>query len=426
MRLLILTIGLFICSTLSAQDPMIKCLKKHIDGITSIEDRGPAFGYDHVYDIRLTQHLDHQDPSSGQFQQRIYLYHKDRKAPVVMATEGYRIRDRIYELTEMLDANQLSIEFRYFEASKPDTMDWRYLTNEQAVHDYHTIREKFGKVYKEEWVSTGISKGGTNTMIYKAFFPEDVVATVNHVGPLPLAQEDERMNDHIRSVGSDECRYKIRAFQIDALKRRDHLIPLIDSMIAADNIEFSKSTGAVLEYTVLEYPFSFWQYAHDCDDIPSRISSHNRVFNYLNDIVGYEFYSDSTYSAFEAAMYQFMTQNGYYSFITEHVKHLLHDLENPSNHVFAPKGVELVFDKAFMPKIAYRLGEVGDHIIHVHGAFDPWGIVGYVPDEGQDALYFSKPGAGHATRIRDLDEDSRQLIYRKLDEWLKAPVYELK
>jgi hypothetical protein len=401
---------------------MIKCLKKHIDGITSIEDRGDTLGFNHVYDIRLLQNLDHKDPSAGQFEQRIYLYHKDRKKPMVMATEGYRIRDRKYELTEMLDANQISIEFRYFEESRPDEMDWQYLTNEQAVNDYHVIREKFGKIYKKEWASTGISKGGTNTMIYKAFFPEDVVATVNHVGPLPLAQEDERMNDHIRSVGSDACRYKIRAFQIDALKRRDHLIPLIDSMILADELVFSIPTGAILEYAVLEYPFSFWQYAHNCDEIPSRLSSHKEIFTYLNSIVGYDFYSEKTYEKFKAALYQFYTENGYYSFITEHVKHLLFDLDNPSNKAFAPRGVELQFDKSFMPKIDYRMRQVGSHMIHVHGAYDPWGIIGFVPSQDQDALYFLKPEAGHKTRIRDLDQASKDLIYQKLNEWLEAEV----
>ncbi|MDX1686021.1 MAG: S28 family serine protease, partial [Saprospiraceae bacterium] len=188
MKIFSLSALLMMLISLSAQkDPVIKCIQNKIEGVASIEVLGDEEGFEKVYDIRLNQPVDHNNPEAGEFQQRIYLYHKDYKKPVIFVTEGYDIKDRKYELTDILDANQISVEYRFFGESAPDTLQWEYLTNKQAAEDLHRIRDMFGRIYKEEWVSTGISKGGTTTMMYKALYPGDVDASVNYVGPLPLA-----------------------------------------------------------------------------------------------------------------------------------------------------------------------------------------------------------------------------------------------
>jgi hypothetical protein len=403
-------------------DPMIKCFKKKIEGIASIEALGPQGDFKEVYDIRLLQPVDHKDPGAGAFEQRIYVYHKSRRKPVVFVTEGYSLRKREYELAQILDANQIQVEYRFYGKSGSDDIKWDYLDNTQAAADLHRIKTMFDDIYKKEWISTGISKGGTTTMIYKALYPDDVDASVNYVGPLPLAQEDTRMDDHIKSIGSDECRKKLFAFQRDALRRTGRILPMVDSLAKADKHSFSIGLGSAYEYAVLEYTFSFWQYAHPCNEVPDSTATDKEVFLHINDIVGYDFYSDATYDAFKNAFYQFMGENGYYGFVHDHLKDLLIYVTRPTNLTFTPRDVRVSYDPTFMNNVEKALDEVGDKIIHIHGEYDPWGAVGYFPDEKQDAVLIIHPKGSHTTRIKNLSEEDQSKVYTALEKWLKAHV----
>lgn len=413
---------LFLTQQLLAGDPIIKCINKKIDGVSSIKALGERPPFSNVYDIRLIQPVDHLDPSAGTFEQRIYLYHKSRKKPVIFVTEGYNLYDRQYELTDILDANQISVEYRFYGKSGSDNIQWSHLNNTQAAMDLHRIKDLFDDIYKKEWVSTGISKGGTTTMIYKALYPEDMDASVNYVGPLPLAQEDKRMDEHIRTIGSRPCRAKLSAFQKEALKRREALLPKLDSLAKEEDMSFQIGLGAAYEYAVLEYTFSFWQYAHDCDKVPDASSTDQEIFEHLNTIVGFDFYSDATYDFFANAFYQFMGENGYYGFIHDHLVDQLKYATEPTNLTFTPKGIPLRYSGAFMLDIENRLKEVGDKMIHIHGEYDPWGAVGFFPEKNQDALLIVHPKGGHTTRISTLTEDEKNQVYSKLDEWLNAKV----
>jgi len=70
----------------------------------------------------------------------------------------------MYELSEMLGANQLDVEHRFYGESIPEDFDWQYLTIEQATADYHHINDIFNTFYSKSWVSTGISKGGQTSI----------------------------------------------------------------------------------------------------------------------------------------------------------------------------------------------------------------------------------------------------------------------
>lgn len=108
------------------------------------------------FSIMLTQPLDHDDSSVGTFQQRMFLSHVDFDRPVVLITEGYAAgRNYMQELTEILKANQIRVEYRYFGKSSPDEIKWDYLNNHQASYDYHRIVSLFKKTYPGKWVSTG-------------------------------------------------------------------------------------------------------------------------------------------------------------------------------------------------------------------------------------------------------------------------------
>ena len=118
-----------------------------------------------TYELKIKQPLDHSDSSKGFFHQKVFLSHKGFDRPTVMITEGYsRSKNKIYELTKFINANQIDIEHRFFGSSMPDTLNYGYLNLKQATADLHHIKELIGNLYLKKWISTGISKGGATTI----------------------------------------------------------------------------------------------------------------------------------------------------------------------------------------------------------------------------------------------------------------------
>ena len=67
-----------------------------------------------------------------------------------------------------------------------------------------------------------MSKGG-QTLYFKRFYPNDVNAAVPYVAPVNLAAEDPRIYMFLNSVGTEECRDKIKQFQRAFLLKRDEI-----------------------------------------------------------------------------------------------------------------------------------------------------------------------------------------------------------
>ncbi|MEM9930069.1 MAG: S28 family serine protease, partial [Bacteroidota bacterium] len=167
-----------------------------------------------VYELYFRQPLDHQDTTKGFFQQKVYLTHKGYDQPTVLVTEGYTApRPTYYELSQLLEANQIRVEHRYFGNSQLEVEGYDYLNLKQATADYHQLREVFATVYPEQWVSTGISKGGTTTIFYRYFYPDDVTVSVPYVAPINQEYEEQRIYDFLDKVGTEDCRANILSLQ---------------------------------------------------------------------------------------------------------------------------------------------------------------------------------------------------------------------
>ena len=134
----VLIVLLFQASGLQGQSDtqLLRKLKKHLPN-ASIKALEAKDHFSEAYEILLPQPLDHHNPAAGQFNQLIYLQHTDRKKPMVLETEGYSARFRTNELSRIVQGNLLIVEYRYSGISKPEKMDWKYLTNDQASDDLH-------------------------------------------------------------------------------------------------------------------------------------------------------------------------------------------------------------------------------------------------------------------------------------------------
>ena len=225
-----------------------------------------------AYELKVRQPLDHFDPSKGFFYQKVFLTHKAFNRPMVINTAGYsKKKNDILEITELLSANQIAVEHRYFGESLPDSMEYEYLNLKQATADLHRINQLFKKIYTGKWVSSGISKGGVTTIFYRYFYPDDVDVSVAYVAPLNKEREDKRIYTFLDTVGTDECREKIKSFQTRLLENRDEVLSYLKFYSIGAGLKFNYLTfDQAFEYAVLEYPFYFWQWGADDGYCPLR------------------------------------------------------------------------------------------------------------------------------------------------------------
>jgi len=371
------------------------------------------------FQLVLNQPLDHQNKEAGTFKHYVYLSHVDTKKPVVLVTEGYNARPRTYELTKIFKGNQVQVEYRFYGKSRPDSIPWQYLKNDQAIEDYHQLVSKLKGLYEGKWISTGISKGGETVLIYKSKYPKDVHVAVPYVAPLINTQEDPRTDAHINSVGTKACRAKITAFQRAVLKNRYKVLGEMEAFTKQKNMSFTELTiEEGLEYAVLEFPFSFWQWGGKCDEIPSDDVDAKTLFNYLNQVVGVSFYNDKSYFDLLPSYYQHMIELGYYGFDTSPVKDLLNVVHQPTNKRFAPKNVDLSYNSDYIKKVRDYVENKGNKILYVYGEYDTWAACAPQPKPHVDALKMVLQGAPHSTRIRHFTPEDRLIIYNKLQHWL--------
>lgn len=387
--------------------------------VTPIE---PLPGFSLSFQIDITQPRDHQNPGLGTFRQRFYLSHRSENAPTVFFTSGYGIsRNFEPELSALLQANQILLVHRFFPDADP--LDWDYLTIRQAADDQHRIRETLKDIYPGQWVSTGGSKGGMTALYYRRFYPADVEATVAYVAPLMYAPDDPRFAPFFEQVGTAECREKLLEFQRQAFSRRASLIPLFLQYAQSHGYAFNIiSLDAAFEYTVLEYPFAFWQYGAEsaCDAIPGADSTDQQVFDHLIAVSSPYFYSDSGFLYFQPLFYQAFTEIGYCPYMDEQVKDYLLAVPQPDYRVFAPVGVALVFQPQVMQDVIPWLQIEGQKIVYIYGGIDPWTAAALEPAVGLDALKIVQPGANHNVRIGDLDQ--KALVIETLERWLDIPI----
>ncbi len=394
----------------------------------SISPIETADHFEEAYQVILPQYLDPEHPEAGTFEQYVYVSHRSYDSPTVLITDGYSSRNRTTELSKLLQANQIIVEFRMYGKSRPDTIPWEYLTNDLAVEDYHQIVRQFKKLYRGKWLASGISKGGETTLIYKSKYPKDFDVAVPYVAPLINGLEDQRTNDHINSVGSESCRKKIKDFQRAILKNRTVMLDLLDQYAAEHEMQFTAvAPEEALEYSVLEFPFSFWQWGGVCTEIPADTAEHAVLFDYLVKVAGFGLYNDRGFHYYLPSFYQHIRELGYYGFDLEPVENLLVVVKKSSNIRFAPQGVDLTYDENYIKRVRDYAEQKGHKTLYIYGAYDPWGACAPNPGPKVDALKMNLAGGDHSTRIKDFSPADQQKIYDRLQKWLgrKTVIYPL-
>ncbi len=384
-------------------------------------------GYVAAYELSIKQALDHNDPSKGYFRQKAYLSHAGFDQINVMVTNGYSAkRNGITEPAKLVHGNQISVEHRYFGKSVPDSIDYQYLNLEQATADYHHIHDLFEKIYTNKWISTGISKGGQTTIFYKYLFPEDVDVAMPYVAPINKSLEDDRIYTFLDTVNNAYCRNRIKEIQIRLFKEREKIIPLMRWYGYGAQLNFNYlSMEEALEYSILEYPFSFWQWGNDCDSLPKEGAAIEEILYHFVSVSGIDFFSDKGMNDYASHYYQAGSQMGYYGYDISDFKEYLKALptdKNPSA-VFMPNKMKVPFNNELILNCLDWLEKEGDQFIYINGNSDTWSATAVRPNKRRDALAFFMNGKDHgAARIRNMDDKDKEQLNKALERWLNIEI----
>lgn len=408
-----------------AQDGQLKEKLAALKGVSGIEKLESDL-YAEKYVVRITQPVDHQNPAVGSFTQRVIVSHVGFDRPTILVTEGYggayALNPRYQEeLSKLLDANVVFVEYRYFLESTPEPLNWDYLTAENSAYDLHNVNATFKQIYSGKWISTGISKGGQTTILYRAFFPDDVDISVPYVAPISRGVEDGRHEPFLRKVGTKKERSKIEAFQKEVLKRKAQIVPLLEAFCKEKELAFRIPMPEVLDYCVLEYPFALWQWGTPVSVIPSLSSDAEDLFKHLVEISGPDYFAENQPNI--SFFVQAARELGYYGYDIKPFKEYLtiNSSKDYLNRIMLPQELvgKIEFRPALYDKIISFLKDNDPKMIFIYGEVDPWSATHVPVFKGKvnEQVYF-QPGGSHRARIGNMPEEMKEQILTQINKWL--------
>ncbi|MEU1037101.1 S28 family serine protease [Streptomyces sp. NPDC005551] len=396
-----------------------------IPGMSLVEEK-PYTGY-RFFVLTYTQPVDHRHPSRGTFQQRVTVLHKDTSRPTVFYTGGYNVSTNPSrrEPTQIVDGNQVSMEYRFFTPSRPAPADWSKLDIWQAASDQHRIFKALKPLYGKKWLSTGGSKGGMTATYYERFYPHDMDGVVAYVAPNDVVNhEDSAYDRFFENVGTKECRDRLNAVQREALVRREPLEKKYADLAAAEGYTFTTIGGLdrAYEAVVLDYVWGFWQYSllSDCDDIPADAAhaTDDEIWTSVDTISGFSAYTDQGLTTYTPYYYQAGTQLGaptiHFPYIEK--KFIRYGYQPPRN--FVPRDISMRFQPWAMRDVDTWVRHNARHMLFVYGENDPWGAERFRLGAGaRDAYVMTAPGLNHGANVAGLVADEKAFATARILNW---------
>lgn len=375
----------------------------------------------------VDQQLDWHNLQAGTFKQRVVLTHRGFDKPTVMVTEGYGAGSYVMspnfreELSELLDANLVFVEHRYFLESTPSPCNWDYLTVANSAGDYHHIRQLLADIYPGKWFTTGISKGGQTTLFYRTYYPNDVDGSVAYVAPLNKSLEDGRHQPFLRNIKNKKACKAVHDFQLEVLKRRASIQPLFEAYCKKKGYTFRVSMNEIFDLSVLEYEFAFWQWGNDYKAIPSAEASDQILCDFLLKACEPDYFSDqSPYTPFNV---QAMREIGYYGYDVKPFAGLLSidHSEGYMRRVMIPDSLSYIeFDTNLYEKVNKFLDEEDLPMIFIYGENDPWTSTGVTWLKGKKNMHvFVDPEGSHLARVGTMPANVQIQIKKILADWLQ-------
>ncbi|MEV5003729.1 S28 family serine protease [Nocardioides sp. LML1-1-1.1] len=400
-----------------------------LPGVTSVTEATAPAGY-RFFKITFRQPVDHRHPRAGTFEQRLSLLHKDTARPMVMYTSGYNLsaNPSRSEPTQIVDGNQLSMEYRFFEPSIPAKPDWpKQLTIWQAASDQHRIIKSFQRLYRENWLTTGGSKGGMTATYHRRFFPADVDGTIPYVAPNDVDNDRDAYNRFLANVGTDPaCRAALTAVQRRILgPDRAWFLERTrqDAEATGDTWNVLGSLDRGMETAVVDLYFTFWQYSPQsaCADVPGPDATKEQVWDWTQGVVPLTGYLDQGLLGTLAYYYQAAYQLGWYEAYEAPLADVLHFPGGWGGANFVPAELKPIrFDRRAMPDIDRWVRTRSTNMLYVYGGNDPWGAEQFTCGkraERRECSVHVVAGGTHGARIAQLPEAERLKVTAQILDW---------
>ncbi|QSQ22550.1 hypothetical protein JY651_46835 [Pyxidicoccus parkwayensis] len=406
----------------------IRVRLESIPGLTVLSDTW-VNGF-RFFILDYEQPVDHQHPGGARFQQRLSLMHRSTAAPMVLDTEGAVLFAEPIpsEPADLLQANQLAVEHRYFGTSRPDSPDWSKLTVRQAAADIHRVVEAFKPLYRSRWLSTGVFKGGTAALTHRYFHPDDVHATVPYATHHSRGLQDERHAHFLRKeAGDSACREKLFAVQRAALSRREALRPFIEAL-AEQGFTFEVlGEDRALEFAVVELPFSFWEFygfGWTCDDIPAANVTDEELFAWVSYVSEFEYvFSDQGMEEEAPLHYQQATELGGPGHAQAHLRPLLRYAGEDVPTRFPPLDVAKRYEPWTMLRVETWLRHEAKRVLLVYGDLSPWSASAFEVSARNDSYrVIATDSIGFYSTLSLLPEPQRGFLLGRLSAWAGVPV----
>lgn len=404
-------------------------LLKSLDGISDVQMlESPIFKEKYVMKIR--QNVDGDNADKGTFEQRIFVCLRDINAPTVIVTEGYSASYGTFsrydiELGRLFGANIVLCEYRYFDQSVPEPCNWDYLTVVNSLRDLHHVRQTLGQIFKGKWISTGSSKGGQTTMFYRAYYPDDVDASVSYVAPLNRSVEDGRHEKFLaKKAGTAEDRAIVLRAQQEMLKRRDTMIPLFKKFCDEHHYQFYLPIDEIYDYMVLEYAFAHFQYGTKASEIPSVTGPDEPLFKHFVKVSGPDYFAyPSKYLPFDV---QAARELGYYGYSLKGLKKWT-KVKSTKGYLkkimLSPELRHYEFDPTLYKRTVKFLKKEDPTMIFIYGEADPWSASGVCTwlncKKKENMRVYVQPGGDHGASITDMPEPDKTDIMERLTKWLQ-------
>jgi hypothetical protein len=402
-----------------------------IEGLVATEVDTPE-GYEGYtkYQLELEQPRDHENAADGVFTQHAYLLVLDEApaaAPFVLETHGYSLYDieQPHELSALLGANELGIEYRYNGESVADDPTYEDLTPQQGAADAHRWVELFSPFFQGPWISTGASRGGEVPMQHRFLYPADVVGTVAYAMPDIDGPNDPRYGENLRAIAPAECHTALEDLQRAMLS--DRRAEMIEAVAAySDGWENVGDAERALEASVVELAVSFWQiYGYypefTCETIPAPDAVIDELANMLIYSGALDLAEDATIAYFAPYFVMAQRHEGYPALPSAYLADLLSFPAVNLEAGFLPEGVTATYDESFDTAFDAFMENDATRVIETYGSYDSWARARFAPNDDREHYAFGVDAAGHyvAQSISSLETSDLEEVSSILQSWTR-------
>ncbi len=407
-------------------EPELYAQLSAIDGLTILSTYATTDGVT-IVELLLRQPVDHADPDGPSFEQWMTLRHRDFEAPTVLEFSGYQNYWGAYELEAayFLEGNQIAIEKRYFNVSRPEgDIDWTTFSAEQFAGDAHRVRELFGAVYTGNWVNEGGSQGGLDALYHRMYYPDDVVGTLALSVPLLQSLDDPRAVPYFDDPVRAECQARLEQIRTQMLTPeadggwREEAVRRSEGMYPDLTFERLGSREADVGMYAVEFPWAFWQYYWEgsCEALPDPDSSPRDALSW-----GMSYYAaDHADQSLETSgMYwiHVSTQTGYPEVPQDGIEALV-DPDWPAYYEMLPLGAEPQPYDPLEPALQAWITGEATSLIFVYGDIDPLAMFpADVSGADPSVRLFRQPESNHNAWISASEPEDWAEIAAALADW---------